>query len=177
MPTDPFVAPRLGGAPRQRQNIAAGVSLPPARAWRPDRPGDLPAGQPSGPLLGSPGPNVGYALSLVRRAHDRLALAPHEDAESALAVVAAIAMRRAATFGRAPVGDDVEFAMILLGYQGGCDPAFAQWRAAAVAEADHDYPRSRRIGDHISTQTLRLTPTELAAQAPGLQAELRAALA
>jgi hypothetical protein len=175
MSIDPFVVPRPGGGPRQRQNVAPGVNLPAARAWRPGRPGDLSGGQPSGALLGSPGPNVGYALTLARRVRDRLALAPHEDAESALAVVAAIAMRRAAILGRAPVADDVEFAMVLLGYRGGCEPDFARWRAATIAGAHHEYPRSRQLVDRISSEVMRTTTTELAARAPSVRAELRAA--
>ena len=90
--------------PRQQQNLAPGVHMPPARAWRADRPGDLVAGQPAGDRCSArPGPNVGYALSLARRAlATGFRLAPHEHVDDAVAVVAEIAMKRAATFGRAP---------------------------------------------------------------------------
>ena len=67
MPTDPFVSPELTDLPRQETNLAPGVHLPAAKGWRADRPGDLVAGQPTGTLLGRPGPNVGYALTLADR--------------------------------------------------------------------------------------------------------------
>ena len=66
-----------GAEPRAR------VHMPPARSWRADRPGDLGAVQPKGALLGSPGPNVGYALTLANRVRDRMRLEPHEEADDA----------------------------------------------------------------------------------------------
>src|SRR5659263_277509 len=98
MPTDPFVVPSQGDAPRQEQNLAPGVTLPPAQHWTADRPGDLHGGQPRGEMLGSPGPNIGYALMLVHRAQDRIALAPHEHVDDASAVVGEIAMKRASSY-------------------------------------------------------------------------------
>jgi hypothetical protein len=77
LPTDPFVPERLEDEPRQEPNLPPGVKMPPARSWVADRPGDIPAGWPSGKLLGSPGPNIGYALTLANRARDRFALALH----------------------------------------------------------------------------------------------------
>jgi hypothetical protein len=174
MPTDPFVAPELDDAPRQEPNLAPGVRMPPARPWRAERPGDLHGGQPSGELLGSPGPNVGYALTLAERARDRLALAPHEHAEDAVAVVAEMAMRRAASYGRAPVLHDVEAAMLVLGYQGGVDPDFAAWRAEAAAGAAHEYPRRRALCHAIDIDALRLTPKSLVARVPEVRTALRA---
>ena len=40
MAADPFVAPELDDRPRQSQNLAPGVSMPPARPWVANRPGD-----------------------------------------------------------------------------------------------------------------------------------------
>src|SRR5262245_40277451 len=116
MPTDPFVAPELEDRPRQEPNLAPGVQLPPARGWRADRPGDLVAGQPTGALLGRPGPNVGYAVSLAGRLRDSISIAPHEHAADALAVIAELAMKRSASYRRAPIMPDVEIAASLLGY-------------------------------------------------------------
>src|SRR4051794_26698072 len=107
MPTDPFVSPELDDHPRQDTNLAPGVHLPAASAWKADRPGDLIAGQPTGDLLGRPGPNVGYALLLTGRLRDSVQLAPHEHVDDALAVIAELAMKRAASYGRAPTLADV----------------------------------------------------------------------
>lgn len=170
MPTDPFVAPTLDDAPRQEPNLAPGVHLPPAKGWWADRPGDLHGGQPVGELLGAPGPNIGYALALVRRAADRLMLAPHEHRDDAIALVGELAMKRAASYGRAPVMADVESAMLVLGYTGGTEPDFAQWRAQAVHGAAHDYPRRRALCDAVDVDVIRLAPRALA----GRLAEVRA---
>jgi hypothetical protein len=176
MPTDPFVPERLEDEPRQEQNLAPGVKMPAARSWVADRPGDLPAGWPTGKLLGSPGPNVGYALTLASRLRDQLALAPHEHADDAIAVVAEIAMRRAALFGRAPVMRDVEFGMQILGYRDDADPDFVAWRMRAVQGAQHDYYERRALVDAIPVDILRLVPSALPAYLAETRDALRAAV-
>ena len=139
-----------------------------------NRPGDLPAGWPTGKLLGSPGPNIGYALTLANRVRDQLALAPHEHADDAIAVVAEIAMRRAALFGRAPVMRDVEFGMQILGYRGGADPGFVAWRMRAVRGAHHDYYERRSLVDAIPVDILHLVPSALPAHITEARDALRA---
>jgi hypothetical protein len=158
VPTDPFVAPSLEDVPRQEPNLAPGVRYPAARAWRADRPGDLGAGQPTGAFLGRPGPNVGYALTLAERTRDRLALGAHESADDALAVVGEVAMKRAASFGRAPVMHDVDVASTLLGYKGEVDPEFVEWRVRAVHGVRHEYDARRAIVDAVPDAVLRLPP-------------------
>ena len=176
MPTDPFVPERLEDEPRQEQNLAPGVKMPAARSWVANRPGDLPAGWPTGKLLGSPGPNVGYALTLANRVRDQLALAPHEHADDAIAVVAEIAMRRAALFGRAPVMRDVEFGMLILGYRGDADAGFVAWRMRAVQGAHHDYYERRSLVDAIPVDILRLAPSALPTHLADARDALRAAV-
>jgi hypothetical protein len=173
MPTDPFVPGTTDTQPRNEPNLAPGVTLPPARRWLPMRPGDLADGvQPRGPLFGSPGPNVGYALTLVRRRSGEFALAPHEHREDAEAVVAALAMRRAASFGRAPVIADVECAARLLGYLGTAEPALVEWRARAVDGAHHDYASRQALVDAVPLEVLRLAPAALRARVGEIQAQL-----
>jgi hypothetical protein len=161
VPTDPYVPEELVDEPRQRPNLAPGVSLPATGHWVADRPGDLRLGQPRGALLGSPGPNVGYALTLTSRVRDRFELEPGEKISDACAVVAAIAMKRAATFGRAPVIVDVEFAMDLMGYTGEAPEDVKRWRPEVVREAAHSYGVCRAVVDTVSTGLLRLKPSEL----------------
>jgi hypothetical protein len=173
MPTDPFVADRLDDVPRQLQNLSPGVTLPPARGWRADRPGDLVDGvQPRGALLGSPGPNIGYALLLTRRVADTFDRSPLEHAEDVEAVVAALAMKRAASFGRAPVAADIECGALVLGYVGSPSPDFVELRAEAVDDAHHDYEAVRTICDAVPLEMLRLAPGALASRAGELQAAL-----
>ena len=71
--------PRTSKTSRARRRTSRRAShMPPAKSWRADRPGDLEAGSADRAAARSPGPNVGYALSLAERVRDRLTLAPHE---------------------------------------------------------------------------------------------------
>lgn len=164
MATDPFVPETRDCEPRQLPNLAPGVHLPPADGWRPTRPGDLQGGQPRGLLLGSPGPDVGYARLLVERRRDRLTPTPGEHRDDAEAVVAELAMRRASSFSRAPVLADVDIALELLGYTG--DPP--RWRARLTDDLAHDYPRRRRVVDAVALEVLRLPPERIAAALAGV---------
>jgi hypothetical protein len=161
VPTDPFVPAVLDEEPRQEPNLAPGSHMPPSGSWRADRPGDLGALQPKGALLGSPGPNVGYALTLANRARDRIRLEAHESIDDAVEVIAAVAMKRAATFGRAPTINDVDFAMELLGYLGETPDDVKAWRPDVVREAAHDYVVRRAVVDTISSGLLRLPISDL----------------
>jgi hypothetical protein len=168
MPTDPFVAPQLDDRSRQETNLAPGVHLPAAQGWKADRPGDLVAGQPTGDLLGRPGPNVGYAVMLAARLRDSVQLAPHEHVADALAVISELAMKRAASYGRAPTMPDVEIAASLLGYHGDADEAFSAWRCEVAHGADHEYGVRRAVVDAVPDAVLRLPP-----KVPALLAEFR----
>jgi hypothetical protein len=162
VPTDPFVTARLDGAPRQQQNFAPGVHMPAAQGWRADRPGD--GGHADGPLAGTPGPNVGFALALARRARDRFRLEPGEQADDAVAVVAELAMKRGASLGRAPSKLDVDFAIELLGYAGAAPEEVRRWRPRLVRGAAHDYVVRRAITDTVSASLLCLPLSELPEQ-------------
>lgn len=172
VPTDPYVPTPLDEKPRQKQNFAAGVSMPPARSWHADRPGDEVVRPPRGALTGSPGPNVGFALTLAKRSRDRFRLEPGEHADDAVAVVAELAMKRAATFGRAPTTLDVDFAVELLGYAGAAPEDVRRWRPGLIRGAHHEYVVRRSIADTVSTSLLRLSVAEL----PGHLARVRASI-
>ena len=174
MPTDPFVAPTLDDSPRNETNMPAGVHLPASHPWRADRPGDLAGGQPTGTLLGSPGPNVGFAMTLAHRARERMVLGAHEPPADAVAVVAELAMKRASSYGRGPTTADVDLAMTILGYQGEADPTFAEWRAHAVHGAHHEYGPRRRLVDAVPEAALRTPPS--GAELAELRASLRTGL-
>lgn len=161
MPTDPYVPVTLDEEPRQEPNLAPGSHMPASGSWRANRPGDLGALQPKGALLGSPGPNVGYALTLVNRVRDRFRLEPHESVDDAASVVAEIAMKRSSTFGRAPTINDVDFAMELLGYRGEAPADVLAWRPDVVREATHDYVVRRAVVDTVNSSLLRLTISDL----------------
>ncbi|MCU1459680.1 MAG: hypothetical protein JWL73_3772 [Actinomycetia bacterium] len=159
MPVDPFVAPGNSDRPRQQQNMPAGVIAPPSKSWRADRPGDLPNGQPSGPLFGDPGPNVGFARTIVARNKDRFDLGPEDHFADAAALVSELGMKRAASFGRAPVLADVERGMHVLGFAGPVTDDVRAWRSHVIHNADHDYLRRRTVVDSVPIEWLRGTGT------------------
>ncbi len=173
MPTDPYVPSEIGDRPRQQQNLPPGLALPPARDWRADRPGDLKAAPGAGALMGRPGPNVGYAYTLAARARSRLRLSVHEHAEDVIAVLAEIAGKRAARFGRAPVIGDIDVAVELLGYDGTGDGDFVELRARLVHDAAHDYTRRRELVDAVPEELLRLRGTPLAERVGEWRAQVR----
>ena len=130
--------------------------MPAATDWRADRPGDLGPDQPEGALFGRPGPNVGYAYTLAQRVRDRLRLGPFEHADDAVAVIAEIAGKRAALFGRAPVIGDVDLVVALLGYDASATDTFVKARSSLVHDASHDYRRRRALVDAVPDALLRM---------------------
>lgn len=155
MAVDPYVPTRPEDAPRRS------TAVPPPAGWRAVRPGDLGPAQPSGRLLGTPGPDQGYALTLAERFKDRLEIAPPETAHDALALGAEVAMKRAALFGRAPVLADVEVGLTLFGWLGGAPPDLVEWRRLAAAGAAEDYARRRTLVDAVPEAVLRRHPGEI----------------
>ncbi len=144
---------------REVQRI--GVPAP----WTPHRPGEHRPGpqltRQAG--LGFPGPDQGYALELATRFVDRLALEPGERVDDVLAGALAIAMRRAAMFGRAPVSADIALALELFGFLAHDDSTqppseLVALRREQFAGADHDYWRRRALADEVSDDALRLSP-------------------
>jgi hypothetical protein len=172
MPTDPFVPSELADRPRQQQNLPPGLAPPPARDWRADRPGDQGGAPVEGGLLGRPGPNVGYAYTLAARVRDRLRCSPLEHDADVIAVIAEIAGKRAALFGRAPVMGDIDIAIALLGYDGLADEAFVDQRVRLVHDAAHSYIARRRLVDAVPEDLLRLRMAELLERVDAWRAQL-----
>ena len=173
MPTDPYVPSEIGDRPRQQQNLPPGLAPPPARDWRADRPGDLGGVEPVGDLLGRPGPNVGYAYTLAARARDGLRISPHEHMEDVIAVIAEIAGKRAARFGRAPVMGDIDVAIALLGYDGVIDGPFLDFRGRVVHDAAHSYIRRRALVDAVPDELLALRRAQILESVDEWRSQLR----
>src|SRR5262249_10078279 len=136
--------------------------------------------QPEGRLFGRPGPNVGYAYTLVQRVKDRLRLGPYESVQDALAVVAEVAGKRAALYGRAPVVGDVEHAIAILGDDGTAGEAVGRSAAAGPGPAQdgsHSYYRRRAVVDSVPDALLRQRPQEAASDIAAWRAALPAAVA
>jgi hypothetical protein len=144
----------------------------PARAWRPNRPGDSrsPADVPSGGAFGTTGPDSGYAGRLTRGRE--LLIASGETRHNAEAAVAELAGARAARFGRAPTGEDVDVAALLLGYDPeGVDPdlieALAVDRRGLVAGVAHSARRRLALIAVVDAAVLASGTSEIRARMAG----------
>jgi hypothetical protein len=133
---------------------AAKLEVP--RPWSPHRPSEFrPGRRQVGGASGTPGPDQGYALGLAARLAPRVVLGDGERIEDALAAALAIGLRRAASFGRAPVSADIEFALGALGFLGSVDPETALRRKKLISGLSHDYFRQRRLADLCDESALR----------------------
>ena len=148
-------------APEFVPNTAAqqprrGLALPPARSWRADRPGDLGPRPPRGEAFGAPGPDQGYALTLVRHFEPRLTVGEHEAVADAVAGCLGVALRRASLFGRAPVIHDWTVAFTVWGFLGEVPAELVEHRQRLFEGAAHHYHDQRAIVDAVPEVTLRL---------------------
>jgi hypothetical protein len=133
--------------------------------WVADRPADFRAGaMPHGTGFGTPGPDQGYVLYLVEHFEDRLTLDVGESFEDAAAVGAAIALRRAALFGRAPVSHDLALAFTVTGCLGEPPADLVEWRRESFRGLAHHYWDLRKLAEGVPESTLRLTPANVPAQ-------------
>ena len=130
--------------------------------WTTTRPSELRGTrQPAGAFLGTPGPDQGFALKLARRFEDRLHLGAGEHVEDAISGCTAVAMRRAAAFGRAPVIHDLTSAFTLWGFLDGAPADLVAAREPLFRAASHHYQAQRTIADCVPESTLRLTPEQV----------------
>lgn len=141
-------------------------SSPPWRggSWVADRPGEIRGGQPVGEQLGNPGPDSGYALTLAERFRGLLHLHAGEHEADALSGAAAIAMKRAALFGRAPVIHDVTAGLALWGFlDPSADEALVSLRRDWFEEVHLSihYTARQRIVDAAPEEVLRLPHTAI----------------
>ena len=157
-------------------------SSPPRRGdeWRPVRPGELvtSGGQPDADAgrMGAPGPDQGYLLNLVPLLRDELHLTDGEALADVEAGGVAVALKRASLFGRAPIAHDLRVAYTVWGYLDAAPDAelvaARRARFEGVHLTAHHYPELRAVVDAVPADTLRLTPAQIASQAPAGWREL-----
>lgn len=133
--------------------------------WKPGRPGELNGPQPWGDRLGTPGPDTGYALKLVAGCVDQLTLSPGEQRDDVASGIAAVAAKRAASYGRAPVRHDLDVAVTIWGFANpSADPELVELRRRTfegVADPHH-YEARRSLVDLVPERALRQTPQAVA---------------
>lgn len=128
------------------------------RVWNADRPGDVVNdGQPAGALLGSQGPDQGFALKLARHFEDDLVLGPGEHKDDVVAGCVVVALKRASAFGRAPTVHDLRCAFSIFGYLDTADPELVELRRELFEEVahPHHYAERRAIVDAVPIEFLR----------------------
>lgn len=139
-----------------------------SRPWTPSRPADFRSGRRAeGIGTGTPGPDQGYALRLARRFAGTLTLAEGEHEDDALAGAVVIALRRAASFGRAPVLADIEFALALFGFLDDAPGDLVEERKRLFRGAAHDYWDRRALAASVPEDVLGCTPAEVKASLAG----------
>lgn len=157
VPTSPLATVRSYTSPPRRN-----------RSWLSDRPGDLNGeGQPEGERLGVPGPDQGYAYKLVGQFAGKVFTAESEHDDDVVAGVLAVAMKRSAVFGRAPVVHDLRVAFAVWGFLDDKPPKeLVQLRSELFEEVSnpHHYRELRAVADAVPESTLRLTPDAVVAQ-------------
>lgn len=135
------------------------------RPWVADRPADFrPGPLVSGRGHGVQGPDQGYALRLARRFEEKLKLADGESFEDVSALGVAVALRRAALFGRAPVIADLELAFTLFGCMGDGPPPpdeLVSWRSTESRGLSHHAVEARALAEAVPVSTLRLRPDDV----------------
>ncbi|MGA2803722.1 MAG: hypothetical protein ABSF89_04925 [Acidimicrobiales bacterium] len=161
--TQPKFAPIM-----EQHEVREVQRIGPPAPWMTHRPGESrPAPQPPRKHgLGVPGPDQGYAIGLATRFEERLVLEPGERADDVLAGAVAIALRRAAIFGRAPIAADIELALRLFKYLVGEEGTWPSGdlvalRRARFDAAAHDYWRRRALVDAVPEETFRFSPEKL----------------
>ncbi len=125
----------------------------PARLGPDDRPGVItrPEEMPSGPGFGTPGPDAGYGLRLIR--HFEPGLDPDMEA-----VLAALMTARAARFGRAPIVQDLEVAKLLAGVGDGIPDHIRERAERWVASVPHERSKGRSAVEDVDPELLALEP-------------------
>ncbi|MGI9598490.1 MAG: hypothetical protein ACR2QK_20155 [Acidimicrobiales bacterium] len=155
VPTDPTKRVRAYSSPPRRTD-----------AWIADRAGDLDGRQPKGAKLGTAGPDQGYAYRLVHLFDDRLHL-NGVDRDDAVAGCVALAMKRSALFGRAPVVHDLTAAFTIYGFLDQNPPeelSTERRELFAEVKSNHHYSERRHLVDRVSEEQLLESHDAIATQ-------------
>lgn len=125
--------------------------------WRADKPG-IPTGpddMPGGGYYGTTGPDSGWGRKLVNSAE-----LPDDDPDLRK-VLTGLVLARAAAWGRAPVPEDLEVALVLCGYDEDDPPEWVVERRKRWLDAS---PHEQRPGAtavaEVDRQTLMMKPGE-----------------
>ena len=136
---------------------------PPPDRWQLHRPGEV-LHQPSGPLFGNPGPDIGYALRLATSLEIRGTRS--ENHQDLVAGGVEVAMARASQFGRAPVKPDLVLAfsvwgLLPEGVPSGTLERLAELRKSLFPGCAHDGRLRRMIVASVADDVLAGVPVDV----------------
>jgi hypothetical protein len=148
MGQQPNIEMSLADLPREEPEPEA------ARRWRPTRPGVIvsPKEMRWGGSFGTPGPDTGWAIRLVRAAHlpDRT-----PDLE---ALLVTLMSARASQLGRAPMSADLEVAKLMCGIGEGLPAYLSERRQRWLRVAAHEKVKGRSAVAELDPDLLTNTP-------------------
>lgn len=154
VPVKPTDRPRAYASPPWRHDVVT------------DRPGEVlgEVVERDEGRMGSPGPDLGYLLKLVPLVEGDVQLADRERMDDVLAGAVAVGMKRASSYGRAPVVHDLRVALTIWGYLDASPaPELVEVRRRmfeGVANPHH-YPELRAVVDAVPEASLRQTPAQV----------------
>ncbi|MDA8197164.1 MAG: hypothetical protein M0019_08195 [Actinomycetota bacterium] len=159
-----YVPVKNGSSLRKFDSLA----LP--KSWKLNRPAELSVNKHSaveqGKNLGTPGPDSGFAMKLARVALEGVADSSGLSAADIKAAVVAVTIARASLFSRAPVMNDVRFAIASLGIgNDGLNDHEVEVRNHLVRGISHDYMKARDLVGRFGVETLKLNFDKVTPQA------------
>ncbi len=160
--------------PAQLDGSRLKLRLPPAPRWQASRPGEV-ALSPGweGELLGSPAPDAGYVLKLLRMVEPSITGVEGTDRLDLRAAIQVTALRRASVLGRAPTLSDLEWALAYWGFglAGKFDPSGVSASGMDPTGRDelfkgcaHDALRQRKVAASVDPRLAGVPARELAAR-------------
>jgi hypothetical protein len=138
----------------------SGLEPSAARPWSvSSKPGVImaPSDVPKGRGYGTPGPDTGWALKIIRKIEGSM----DPDLEG---VLAALMGARAALFGRAPVPGDLAAAKLLAGMGPGLPPALTERLQRWLAAVPHERSKGRTAVSDVDPDLLTMSVDDLRLQ-------------
>jgi len=154
VPVKPTDQPRAYASPPRRPE-----------EWLADRPGEVIGDvvERDEGRMGSPGPDQGYIWKLTPLVEGDVHLAEREQMEDVLAGAVAVGLKRASSYGRAPVVHDLRVALTIWGYLDASpapDLVDIRRRLFEGVANPHHYPELRAVADAVPEAALRQSPAQ-----------------
>jgi hypothetical protein len=134
-----------------------GLDTAPARAWSAsEKPGVItrPGQVPRGKGFGTPGPDTGWALRIIRHIEGDM----DPDLEH---VLTSLMSARASAYGRAPIPEDLEVAKLLCGIGEGLPLDLSARRKTWLAAVPHERSKGRAAVNDVDKDLLMKKPAEV----------------